>query len=244
MAAPLEPLPDDWDRCLAVVAHPDDIEYGISMAVARWTGEGKQVGYVLATSGEAGIDGVPPDEAGPLREVEQRNAAALVGVDHVEFLGLADGVIEYGLALRRLLAGVIRRHRPDIIVTINHGLTFGGGAGDAVLNMADHRHLGLAVLDAARDAGNRWVFTDLIAEGLEPWDGVRWVAVSATGTPTHAVDVTGHLDTGVASLQAHRAYLDGLGEEIDTRAMLEGFARSGGEGLGTELAIAFELVRV
>lgn len=240
MGAPLEPLPDDWDRCLAVVAHPDDIEYGISMAVARWTGEGKQVAYVLATSGEAGIDGLPPDEAGPLREVEQRNAAALVGVDHVEFLGLVDGVVEYGLTLRHLLAGAIRRHRPDIIVTINHELTFGG----VNLNMADHRHLGLAVLDAARDAGNRWIFTDLIDEGLEPWSGVRWVAVSATGTPTHAVDVTGHLDTGVASLQAHRAYLDGLGEAVDVRSMLEGFARAGGEGLGTELAISFRLIGV
>lgn len=241
----LTPLPDDWDRCLAVVAHPDDIEYGISMAVARWTTEGKQVAYVLATSGEAGIDGVPPDEAGPLREVEQREAAALVGVDHVEFLGWSDGVVEYGLDLRRDLAGAVRRHRPEVIVTISHELTFGpADSGEAMLNMADHRNVGLAVLDAARDAGNRWVFPDLVDQGLEPWDGVRWVGISATNGPTHAVDVTGQLDVGVASLEAHRAYLDGLGDELDTRAMLEGFGRSGGKGLGTELAITFQLIRV
>ena len=56
----LEPLPDDWSRALAVVAHPDDLEYGAASAVARWTSEGREVVYVLATSGEAGIDGARP----------------------------------------------------------------------------------------------------------------------------------------------------------------------------------------
>jgi LmbE family N-acetylglucosaminyl deacetylase len=240
MPLTLNVVPDDWQRCLAIVAHPDDIEYGIAMAVARWTGEGKQVAYVLASSGEAGIDGMPPDEAGPLREVEQRAAAALVGVDHVEFLGYPDGLIEYGLPLRRDLAAAIRRHRPELIVTINHELTFGRDT----LNMADHRHVGLAVLDAARDAANRWVFTDLLGKGLEPWNGVRWVGISASNTPTHAVDVSGFLEAGVASLESHRAYIDGLSQEFDARGMLEGFARVGGEAIGTDLAISFHLIRI
>ncbi len=241
----LQPFPEDWERALAIVAHPDDIEYGIAMAVARWTGQGKQVAYVLATSGEAGIDGVPPDEAGPLREVEQRAAGEIVGVDTVEFLGFTDGIVPYDLELRSALAAAIRRHRPEVIVTINHELTFGpADSGEAVLNMADHRHVGLAALDAARDAGNRWIFTDLLDEGLEPWDGVRFVGISATSTPTHAVDVTGHLDAGVASLDAHRAYLDGLADPLDVRAMLTGFARAGGEGLGVDLAISFQVIRV
>lgn len=241
----LQPLPDDWERCLAIVAHPDDIEYGIAMAVARWTSEDKHVSYVLATSGEAGIDGMPPDEAGPLRETEQRTAGSLVGVDTVEFLGWTDGAIEYGLDLRRDLAAAIRRHRPDVVVTISHELTFGPpDSGEAMLNMADHRHVGLAVLDAARDAANRWIFTDLLDEGLEPWSGVRWVGISGTNHPTHAVDVGGFLDAGVASLEAHSAYLDGLSDPVDPRSMLEGFARQGGNGLGVELAIAFQVIRV
>ncbi len=66
----LEPLPEDWSRALAVVAHPDDLEYGAASAVARWTSEGREVVYVLATSGEAGIDGLDPSESGPLREEE------------------------------------------------------------------------------------------------------------------------------------------------------------------------------
>jgi LmbE family N-acetylglucosaminyl deacetylase len=240
MPPTLEPFPDDWERCLAIVAHPDDIEYGIAMAVARWTNEGKQVSYLLATRGEAGIDGMHPDEAGPLREVEQRSAASVVGVDTVEFLDHRDGIVEYGLPLRRELAAAIRRHRPQVVVTINHELTFGG----EMLNMADHRNVGLAALDACRDAGNRWIFTDLLDEGLEPWNGVRLVGISATNQPTHAVDVSGWLDAGVASLEAHRAYLDGLGQDLDVREMLTGFTRSGGEGLGTELAVSFQVIRV
>ncbi len=89
----LEPFPDDWARALAVVAHPDDLEYGAASAIARWTDEGRWVGYVLATSGEAGIDGMAPSEAGPVREAEELASAAVVGVDSVEFLGLADGTL-------------------------------------------------------------------------------------------------------------------------------------------------------
>ncbi len=80
-------MPEDWSRAVAVVAHPDDLEYGAASAVARWTDQGKQVAYVLVTSGEAGIDGIDPAVAGPLREEEERRSAALVGAGPVEFLG-------------------------------------------------------------------------------------------------------------------------------------------------------------
>jgi LmbE family N-acetylglucosaminyl deacetylase len=96
MAALLPALPEDWDRCLAVAAHPDDIEYGTASAIARWTAQGKQVTYLLATRGEAGIDGMHPDVAGPLREKEERAGAAEVGVSIVEFLDHRDGVVESG----------------------------------------------------------------------------------------------------------------------------------------------------
>src|SRR3954463_14375280 len=75
---PYEPLPDDWSRALAVVAHPDDLEYGAAAAVARWPAEGRPVPYLLASRGEAGIDTIPPAECGPLREAEQRAAARVV----------------------------------------------------------------------------------------------------------------------------------------------------------------------
>lgn len=230
-------MPDDWQRALAVVAHPDDLEYGAAMAVAKWTSQGRQVSYLLATRGEAGIDAMPPDRAGPLREAEQRAAAAAVGVGSVEFLDHPDGTVEYGLDLRRDIARAVRRHRPELIVSLNHHPTWGGRS----LNMADHRALGLATLDAGRDAANRWVFPELLDEGLEPWGGVRWVAFSGSPDPSHAVDTTGHLEAAVASLEAHRAYLDGLGGDFDPREFLGSSARGTGERFGTELAVAFEL---
>ena len=150
----LRPFPEDWQRALAVVAHPDDLEYGAASAVARWTSDGRTVCYLLASRGEAGIDGLPPDQAGPLREAEERAGAAEVGVDVVEFLDHRDGVIEYGLDLRRDIARAIRRHRPEVLVTMVHDERAPWGG----FGMADHRVVGLAAVDAARDAANRWVF--------------------------------------------------------------------------------------
>ena len=93
-------MPEDWDRAVAVVAHPDDLEYGVAAAVARWTGQGKQVSYLLATQGEAGIAGMPPDRVGPLRMEEERRGAEVVGVSSVEFLDHPDGLVEYNTECR------------------------------------------------------------------------------------------------------------------------------------------------
>src|ERR1700754_2199423 len=110
---PLEPLDESWERALCIVAHPDDMEFGTAAAVARWTGQGKWVGYTMVTSGEAGIDGMEPEEGRTVREAEGVAPAAVVGVEIVNFLGLPDGVLEYGVPLRRALAAAVRTHRPD-----------------------------------------------------------------------------------------------------------------------------------
>ncbi|GHJ42868.1 GlcNAc-PI de-N-acetylase [Catellatospora sp. TT07R-123] len=237
----LEPMPQDWTRALAIAAHPDDLEYGVAGAVAAWTEAGKQVSYLLVTRGEAGIDTVPPQECGPLREAEQRAAAAEVGVSQVEFLDHRDGVLEYGLDLRRDLAAAIRRHTPQLVVTTNlHDSWPGGG-----WNSPDHRHVGRAVLDAVGDAGNRWIFPELAEQGLAPWNGVRYVAIGGSPQPTHAVDVTGSLDRAVASLSAHRAYLEALGTQpmASAREFLEWMADTVAPRFGGRRATAFELYR-
>ena len=226
-------MPEDWSRAVAVVAHPDDLEYGTASAVARWTGQDKAVAYVLVTSGEAGIDGMMPAKVGPLRQEEERRSAAIVGVDRVEFLEHADGVVEAGLALRRDLAEVFRRLRPDIVVTMNFDLTWGENGN---VNHADHRATGLAVLDACRDAANRWVFTDV----GEPWSGIRHVYVAGASAPTHFVDVSATLDAGMASLREQRAYLDGLGKEFDPDDFLRNLAGLAGMAVGCEYAVTFQ----
>lgn len=162
-------MPTDWRRALAIAAHPDDLEYGAAGAVAAWTADGREVAYLLVTRGEAGIDRVLPVEAAPLRETEQRRSAELVGVSTVEFLDHADGVIEYGLPLRKDLAAAIRRHRPELLLIGNFADTWPGGG----WNSADHRAVGRAAMDAVADAGNRWIFPELVDAGLAPWSGVR-----------------------------------------------------------------------
>ncbi|MEV1332376.1 PIG-L deacetylase family protein [Micromonospora costi] len=237
--AALEPLTEDWERALAVVAHPDDLEFGAAAAVARWTGQGKQVVYCLVTSGEAGIDGMEPEQARRVREQEQRASAAVVGVDTVEFLGLPDGILEYGVPLRRAIAEVVRRHRPEIVITNNFRETWDGAY---ALNQADHIATGRAVLDAARDAGNRWIFPEQLTGGVERWAGVRQVWAAASPRAAHGVDVTATFDRGVASLRAHEAYLTGLGDGgFDAEEFLEGLARPAGDRLGVRHGAAFEV---
>jgi LmbE family N-acetylglucosaminyl deacetylase len=202
----LPPLPDDWTRALCIAAHPDDLEYGAAAAVAVWTAAGREVAYLLVTRGEAGIADLPPEQAGPLREEEERRSAAVVGVHDVRFLGHRDGAVVEGLDLRRDLAREIRRARPELVVALNHHDTFGQGT----WNSADHRAVGRAAIDAVGDAGNRWIFPELVDEGFAPWSGVRRVAVAASPAPSHAVDVTAGRELAVDSLAEHAAYLAAL----------------------------------
>jgi LmbE family N-acetylglucosaminyl deacetylase len=136
----LEPVDESWNTALCVVAHPDDLEFGTAAAVARWTDQGKTVVYAMVTSGEAGIDGLDPAEARRVREAEQRESARIVGVEVVDFLGLTDGVLEYGVELRRAICTAVRRHRPEIVITNNFRDTWGG----QTLNQADHIATGRA----------------------------------------------------------------------------------------------------
>ena len=238
---PNRPIPEDWQTALAVVAHPDDLEYGAASAIAKWTSQGKRVVYVMVSSGEAGIDGMHPKETGPLRMQEEINSARVVGVDTVDFLGYTDGVIEYSAGLRRDLSRAIRRYRPDVVLTINHHPQFFSGHA----NMADHRWVGLAVFDAARDAGNRWIFPELLDEGYEPWNEVRFVAVFGSTYPTHVVDVSSHWETGLDSLREHKVYLENLGDVGNSPfEFLTAHAREAGAAFGCQYASYAELVLI
>lgn len=185
-AADLPSLPTDWGRALVLVAHPDDAEYGMSAAVARWTDEGKVVEYVLGTSGEAGIEGMPAQTCGPLREGEQRRAAAAVGVSRVDFLGFPDGRLTDDEQLRAALARVIAERRPDVVLGIFSGDEWAPGAP----NQRDHMEFGRAVAAAVESSSPRPL---LFENG---------------GAPTHTVDVTAaQIERAVRSLAEHREYL-------------------------------------
>jgi LmbE family N-acetylglucosaminyl deacetylase len=230
----LQPFPEDWSSALGVVAHPDDMEYGAASAVARWTDQGKDVRYVLVTRGEAGISTMPPGEVGPAREQEQRRSAAAVGVSVVEFLDHEDGLVEANLDLRRDLAEGIRRHRPEVVLSINYRDGWGGPS----WNHADHRAVGRALLDAVRDAANPWIFPT----AGRAWGGVRFAAFGASPESTHAVDVTGFVERGVESLLCHQLYLANLDGDDDPGEMLRSSAASAGQRFGVQHAVTFELV--
>lgn len=237
MSAPgaLPPLPDDaFRRVLCVVAHPDDVEYGTASAVAAWTARGIEVAYLLLTHGEAGMDSSPPELTAELRVREQMAGSKAVGVSQVEFLDYPDGTLVYSLQMRRDIARAIRQYRPEALVTGSWAVEFVAG-----LNQADHRVAGLAAVDAMRDAGNRWVFPELLEQGLQPWS-TRWLLVAGDVAPTHGVDVTGEpLERGIASLEAHGQYLAGIPGHPPPRQMITGITAMGGRRMGVAHAVLF-----
>jgi LmbE family N-acetylglucosaminyl deacetylase len=229
----LPALPEEFQRVLCVVAHPDDMEYGLSSAVARWIASGIEVGYLLLTRGEAGMPN-PPEETARLRLTEQQAACAAVGVEHLTVLDHPDGVLVYGLDLRRDICREIRRFKPDVVLGSNFDVDTPHG-----FEQADHRAAGLATLDALRDAGNRWIFPEQVDEGLEP-HSPRWYLVPGFDGPTHGVDVTGEpLRRGVASLEAHAEYLAAIPGHPAPADFIPKIAAMGGQAMGVEHAVLF-----
>lgn len=184
-----QPFPLDWNSLLVLVPHPDDPEYGIAAAVAKWTAAGKSVRYVLACRGEAGIAGMAPAQAGPIREAEQRRSAAIVGVADVEFWEFPDSEIRDTPALRAAIVSAVASAEPDVVVTMFGGAQWGPG----MPNQRDHIEFAAAVTagyDSLTDPP-RWLFSN----------GPR---------PTHVEEVDGYTDVAVAALAAHEAYLSVL----------------------------------
>src|SRR5690625_1169978 len=165
--------PTEIERMLCVVAHPDDMEYGASAAVAEWTARGVEVAYLLLTAGEAGILHMVPYEVPPLRATEQRKACDLVCVAHLTILELPDGLLEATPHTRLCIAGEIRRFRPQAVMCTSWELEVGGG-----LNHVDHRVTGIATGDAIRDADNPWLFRGEIGD-REAWS-TKWVLVTGS----------------------------------------------------------------
>lgn len=223
--ADLRAFPTDWRRALVLVAHPDDPEYGMAAAVARWTSEGREVLYALASSGEAGIEGLDPVECGPLREGEQRASAAVVGVDHVEFWGFPDSQLANTAELRAKVVETITRLQPDVVVSLYGGPEWAPG----MPNQRDHMEFAAAVVEAydSLDAPPRWLFVN-------------------GPNPTYAVDVGEFVDAAVKSLAAHDRYLAVLDPStpvIEQARNTVSMTTQPRNDFGGAVASTFELVR-
>ncbi|YAL83197.1 PIG-L deacetylase family protein [Dermacoccaceae bacterium W4C1] len=233
----LTALPDEnWSRVLCVVAHPDDMEYGASAAVAAWTARGIEVAYLLLTGGEGGMEAAP-EVIGPLRAQEQQHACETVGVEQLTILEHPDGMLEHSLALRKDISRQIRTFRPDAVLTANFDVEAYGG-----LNQADHRAAGLAAVDAVRDADNTWIFRELAEEeGLTKWH-TRYILVAGSEHPTHVLGVDSQaVDAGVASLRCHEKYLEHVPDHPDPGVFIPEILREGGAFTDAEFGVTMRV---
>lgn len=217
-----QPFPADWESALVLVPHPDDPEYGMAAAVAKWTASGKTIRYALACRGEAGIAGTTPERAGPIREAEQRTSAAIVGVDAVDFWDFPDGKIRDTPALRAAITAAITAVRPDLVISMYGGVEWGPG----MPNQRGHIEFAAAVT-AAYDA---------LA------DPPRRLFQNGPGA-THAEIVDGFVDAAVESLAAHHAYLSVLDPDSPVIEQARRQVQRGAPEVGGHRMVGFVLVR-
>lgn len=203
-------------RVLAVMAHPDDVDFGAAGTVRSWTEAGIEVAYCLVTDGDAGgfDPSVPRSEIPRIRQAEQRAAAAVLGVTDVRFLGYRDGELAVSHELRRDISRVIRQVRPDRMLIQSPDRNWGR----IQASHPDHLAAGEAAIQAVYpDARNPFAHPSLLAdEGLEEWT-VPEVWVMASPTPTTYVDITDHFEHKLAALRAHdsqTAHMDDLADRV------------------------------
>jgi LmbE family N-acetylglucosaminyl deacetylase len=227
--------PHEIERALVVTAHPDDVDFGAAGTVAHLTDAGAVVTYCLVTDGQAGgfDHTIHRPRMAEIRREEQTKAAAVVGVTDLVFLGIMDGAVEFNLRLRREISKVIRRVRPQVVLThsplINLRSVYG--------SHADHVATGQAVWAAVYpDARNPFAFPDLLDDGLEPWAAHEiWIMLG--GEHTDTVDITEQLDRKMRALRCHESqHRDPAGMEARVREWYLEMGRQGGlaEGRSAE----------
>lgn len=214
---------------LGVVAHPDDLDFGASGSFAKWAESGADIHYLILTDGSKGTsdEQLVGKKISNIRSKEQQKAAAIVGAKSVTFLGHTDGELLANRKLSRDISRVIRKIRPDTVVTMDP--TFVYSADFGFINHPDHRAAGQATLDAvypfARDESS---FPELLKEGLEP-HCVSTLLLINFESRNFTVDISDFIDTKLRALSAHESQIDessGILDEIKSRAKIEGVRES------------------
>jgi len=211
---------------LVMMAHPDDPEFFGGGTLALWAREGREICYVLATSGEKGSDDgvLTTAEMAARREAEQRAAADVLGVSEVIFLRHCDGELVSDLPLRRQLVRAIRLCRPEVVVTTDPQRYV---VGDRRLNHPDHRAMGDAVLAAVFPAASNGRFFPELwqVEGLAP-HSPREVYIANPEQPNHEVDITDLIELKIEAIRQHRSQLTDPAAQLDR--VRQRAARDGG----------------
>ena len=224
-------------RVLAVYAHPDDPEVSCAGTLARWADEGAEVRLVICAQGDKGrtADGSPPAELVARRADEADRAAEVLGLTGHENLGYPDGEVENSLDLRARLVALVRRHRPDVVVSCDPTAVF---FGSRYVNHHDHRGVGFAVLDAcAPMAASPRYFPE-----AGPPHQVRSVYLSGTLEPDVWEDISTTVGRKVDALRCHRSQ---LGDDLDlVGEVVRRRATSAGAQAGLDYAEAFRVLRL
>jgi LmbE family N-acetylglucosaminyl deacetylase len=222
---------------LTIFAHPDDAETSAGGTLLTWAAEGAVITLCLITDGDKGTSDPTDTRQNVIarRRHEQDRAAARLGAEQI-WLGYEDGMLQPTLDLRRDLVRVIRRVRPDTIVTNDPTVFF---RHDVYINHPDHRAAGQAVLEAIYPAVKKpLTFPELLAEGLEP-HVVSEIWVALTDNPNTWVDISAVLDDKIALICEHASQFP----TSPTRAAFTRLAREGGASRGMAAAEAFRVVR-
>ncbi len=206
---------------MAIVAHPDDIEFGCAGTVAKWTRRGTHVVYVVVTSGNIGTHdpAYTTETLAAAREKEQRAAAAICGVTEVEFLGYHDGEVMPSLELRKDLVRIIRKHKPDVVISMDPTMMWGGSN---YINHPDHRAVAIATLDAIAPVASM----PLMYPELGAPHRVREVWIQWTEKPDMWVDISETIDLKMQALAQHKTQVGS-----DTVEGLRHWALEAGKGL-------------
>ena len=225
------PIGTDAVRVMVIGAHPDDPEFGCAGTVAKWAQEGREITYVLLTSGDKGSHDpeMRPGALASIREKEQGEAARELGVKSVLFLHHPDGLLVNDLVLRREVCEIVRRHRPNIVLAIDPWRPY--------QLHPDHRAAGQAALDAIYAAREHFIFPEQMVGGTEPWR-VGDIYLYWTENADTWVDVTGSIDLRMTALKRHVSQIGDRFERIDER--LRNMARVVGEKCGHPYAEGFK----
>jgi LmbE family N-acetylglucosaminyl deacetylase len=224
-------------QVLVITPHPDDAEYGVAGAVARWTGEDKEVVYVVCTSGDKGTSepNVTPAELGKIREEEQRTAARLLGVKDVIFLRHADQGLEDTPEFRKELVRLMRRYRPTTVVSADPYRRY--------VWHRDHRITGQVTLDAVYPyARDHLSYPELLEEGLYPHK-VSEILLWGSEDVNYRVDITKTFHLKLAALRCHRSQVGHLSPESLEKRLRERHEEMA-KGQDFHLAEAFHRVQI
>ncbi|HEV2404890.1 MAG TPA: PIG-L family deacetylase, partial [Ktedonobacterales bacterium] len=145
------------------------------------------------------------------------------------FLRHHDGEVEVNIPFRRELALVLRKGRPDVVLTFDPWQRY--------QIHPDHRAVGMTTLDAVAAARDHMYYPEQLTEGLAE-HRVHNVYFFGTDNPNYYVDITETMDLKIEALLRHTSQIrtEGLAERIRMRARLVG------QEIGVEYAEAYHFL--